>query len=314
MPVRWRDAGSGMGVVDLRELDGDQVVIHYGGALTSVDAYTFANSLISLADVARAVSDVVDEGPLEVRVEALGAGSFRAIIKKIPKGVRRFFSRGAENLFWAYIAFLVIERTQSQEPSNIIINSEEVIIERGSDRVIVPRAVYDRYEAIRGDEKVQESLSRAFEIMEEDEAVENFGITGSLADKEPLVQVPRQDFPKFAYSEFLATLPQEAEAERRVRTDIAVLVVLKLWLKANKNKWSFEWNGVPISASVLDFDFLRKVESGEEIIAGGDAVEAELKYWQYLDPEMGIFVNDNSTFEITKVLRVINRKRPMRLL
>ena len=44
--IRWRSAGDSMGAIDLGELKGDQIVIHYGGALTSVDAYTFANSLI----------------------------------------------------------------------------------------------------------------------------------------------------------------------------------------------------------------------------------------------------------------------------
>ena len=41
--VRWRAKGfEKMGTVDLRDLSGDQIVIHFGGELTSVDAYTFA--------------------------------------------------------------------------------------------------------------------------------------------------------------------------------------------------------------------------------------------------------------------------------
>ena len=32
MPVEWRPPGAGMGTVDLRELSGDQFVIHFGGA------------------------------------------------------------------------------------------------------------------------------------------------------------------------------------------------------------------------------------------------------------------------------------------
>ena len=38
-----------MGIVNVGDLGGDQIVIHFGGALTSVDAYTFGNSLIAFA-------------------------------------------------------------------------------------------------------------------------------------------------------------------------------------------------------------------------------------------------------------------------
>jgi hypothetical protein len=56
MPIRWRPLGGGVGTVDLRKLEGDQIVIHFGGSLTSVDAYTFANSLVAFADTIRAVN------------------------------------------------------------------------------------------------------------------------------------------------------------------------------------------------------------------------------------------------------------------
>ena len=51
MPVQWQPPGGGTGTIRLSELSGDQIVIHFGGALTSVDAYTFGNSLIAFADL-----------------------------------------------------------------------------------------------------------------------------------------------------------------------------------------------------------------------------------------------------------------------
>ena len=69
-----------MGTIDLRELNSDQIVIHFGGALTSVDAYTFGNSLVSLADTIRAINETINPGQnIEIRLDAVGLGSFRAV-------------------------------------------------------------------------------------------------------------------------------------------------------------------------------------------------------------------------------------------
>ena len=99
-----------MGTIDLSEISGDQIVIHYGGALTSVDAYTFANSLVAFADAVRAINRVINpEQPIEIRVEAIGPGSFRAVIKKSVKGLGGFFSRGIEKVFWAVVTAVILQ-------------------------------------------------------------------------------------------------------------------------------------------------------------------------------------------------------------
>jgi hypothetical protein len=94
-----------MGTIDLRSFEGDQIVIHYGGALKSVDAYTFANSLVAFGDAARAINASVESGhDIEIRVEALGDGSFRAVIKKVRKEFGGFLGRGLDHVIWAVIA------------------------------------------------------------------------------------------------------------------------------------------------------------------------------------------------------------------
>jgi len=78
MPIKWRTPGAGVTTIDLGKLEGDQIVIHYGGALTSVDAYTFANSLVAFADTVRAINYELNPGQnVEVRLEAVGPGSYR---------------------------------------------------------------------------------------------------------------------------------------------------------------------------------------------------------------------------------------------
>jgi hypothetical protein len=294
-----------MGIVDLREFKGDQVVIHFGGALTSVDAYTFANSLVAFADTIRSVNAIVNPSQsIEIRLESLGAGSFRAVIKRIAKGLGGFFSRVAEAVFWGIIATLIYENIIKDDPHvQISVRTDEVIIQKGGDKIIIPRNVYDQMPNVRANPEVQKNLSRTFQVLENDEAIQNFGLTPKLTDPEPLIQVPREDFPS------LSSPPQlvEGDPRRRERTENARLVILKAWLVPGNRKWSFEWNGVPLSAPIKDEGFLDRLARREYLIGHGDALDVRLRYQQEYDDSLGIYVNDPHTFEIVEVLAAISR-------
>lgn len=314
MPVEWRPPGGGMGTVNIGELGGDQIVIHFGGALTSVDAYTFGNSLIAFADTVRAVNAVLNpEQNIEVRVEAIGPGSFRAVVKRLKKGLGGFFARGAETVFWGIIATLIYENLIKHDPqTSIKIEPDEVIIEKNGDRIIIPRNVYDHMPPVRSNPAVQRHLSRTFQVIEEDPAIENFGLTHDLRDEKPLVQISRAEFPYLAAPEPLALEAENQERHRR-RTERARLVILKAWLIAGNRKWSFEWNGVPISAPILDATFFDRLESREVVIGQGDALDVEITYEQNYDDALGLYVNDQHTFRVAEVYAVIPRARQLRL-
>jgi hypothetical protein len=136
MPVRWRDPGGAVGTIDLRRLEGDQIVIHFGGSLTSVDAYTFGNALVAFADMIRSVNTIINPGQnIEIRLEAVGPGSFRAVIRRLTKGLGGFFSRGATEVFWGLVAILIYEKIIKTDPvPQITINTDEVIIHVGGDQ------------------------------------------------------------------------------------------------------------------------------------------------------------------------------------
>lgn len=302
---RQTNSGARVATIDLREASGDQIVIHYGGALASVDAYTFANSLISFSDVARAVNDIINPGQaIEIRIEALGPGSFRAIIRKIAKDLGGFFSRGAENVFWAVISYLIIQQLWGEENVTIHIADDQVVIQHGDDSVIVSRDVYEQSQNARQNPEIQRNVSRTFDIIANDEAIEDFGLTPRIADPEPLVRIPRADFPR------LASPPEiiEGDPVRRWRTeDRARLIILKAWLRPGRHKWSFEWNGVPISARVSDQEFLHRLYGREYLIGAGDALDVRLRYQQAFDETLGVYVNDQQTFEVVEVLEVVPR-------
>ena len=301
--VMWRVPGGSMGTIDLRELRGDEVVIHFGGQLGSVDAYTFANSLVAFADAATAVNSIINpDQKIEVRLFDVGDGSFRALLRKLPKGLRGLLARGPEALLWAVLGALVQQWIFNERPT-IIVNTDEVIYESGGNRVIVPREVHDQMEVVANDPAVRRSIQRTFEAIERDEAIENFGLTPKLTDKEPLVEVPRKDFARLSQ---LPALEREG-VRRRPKTHKAKLVILKAWLSGRDHKWQFEWNEVPLSAPIKDSDFWDKVDSHELGFGQGDALEVELSCEQEWDEANEVWLNDPATFKVTKVIKPLPR-------
>lgn len=301
MPIEWRIPGAGVTTIDLGKLEGDQIVIHYGGALTSVDAYTFANSLVAFADTVRAINHELNPGQnVEVRLEAIGPGSYRAVVRRIHKGLGGFFSRGMEAMFWGILATVILKAIDPDK-LQVTVNTDEVIVEVGGDRVIIPRNVYDKATSIEDAPEVRKSIRRTFEVVQQDEAVENFGLTPRLEDTTPVLQIHRKDFARLSE---LPIVVRDTE-KRRSRQERALLRVTKAWLSRGQHKWAFEWNGVPVSAKIKDEAFWDKVEARDYLIGSGDVLDADLSFDQDFDSATGTWANDVNTYAVVKVRRII---------
>jgi hypothetical protein len=79
-----------MGTLDLTTArDKDGFVVYFGGQPNQVDTYTFANALVALSDAFQEINAQVNPGySLELRLEAVADGSFKARIREIPKASR----------------------------------------------------------------------------------------------------------------------------------------------------------------------------------------------------------------------------------
>ena len=298
MALNWRAPGEMMGTVDLRALRGDEIVLHYGGMLTTVDAYTFANSLIAFADTARAVNAIINPSQsIEVRLVANGPGSYRAVVRWAAKELKGLFKEAPRELFWIVIGALLTRCMFSDEPPKIIVNADEVVIESGDDRVIIPRKAYEKVEQVEKAPEVRRNLKRTFEVLDRDLSVENFGITADLKDDRPLIQVDRVQFANFTRDP-AAAIQLEG---RRLRVENARLIILKAWLSPGKHKWSFEWNGVPISAPIADEVFLESIANRTYLIGAGDALDVELGFEQQYLQSLEVFENDPTTYVVNRV-------------
>jgi hypothetical protein len=293
-----------MAIIRLGDFQDDTIVLHFGGSSQSIDAYTFAEALTGFADTALAVSATIDPGTqIEILVEATGPGSYRTQIRRIKKDYGGLLAVGG-TVFWGVVSNVVYDATLKTDPKpEITVNSDEVIIKHGNDTIIVPRKVHEATEHVKKNPAVQRGLSKTFAALDADENVADFGITGSLKDPEPLIRIPRAEFPKVITFD----VPTEEQPKERIVKERARVVVLKAWLNHAKRKWSFEWNGVPISAPIADTEFLNKLDRREILFGSGDALDVEITFKQNYDSALGIFVNDPNSFVITRVIRPVPR-------
>ncbi|WP_291851332.1 hypothetical protein [Bradyrhizobium sp.] len=285
----------------------ETIVLHFGGLPGRMDAYTLGEALIGFAETARAISSTVDPGQeIEIVVEAAGPGSYRTVIRRIRKDGPGLLTEGVKAIFWAIVATVIYDHTlkPSDPPPQIIITTAEVTIKVGHETVIVPRNVYNTSQNAKKNPVVEKGIRRMFRALEADKAVTDFGMTASLNDAKPTIQIPRADFPAFPKTAILESID---EANQRFRRERARLLVIKPWLNHAKRKWSFEWNGVPISAPISDAGFLDQIDRHEVLFGAGDALDVEITYKQTFSPELGIYENDNNSYVVSKVVAAVPR-------
>jgi hypothetical protein len=195
----------------------------------------------------------------------------------------------------------------------VIVNTDAVVVTDGTQRVIVPKAVYDAMPNVNKSPEVKANVARTYRALQGDPAIKNFGLTpfNVLTRTEPpLFVVPQQDFPRAIQN---LAIPPEVFEKTRLREERATLVILKAWFNHSKKKWSFEWNGVPISAPIKDAKFLDEIESRQHLFGNGDALEVIITFKQNFDEELGVYKNDQNSYAVREVIRPVPRAVQARL-
>ncbi len=295
-----------MAIIRLGAFHEDTVVVHFGGDAKSIDAYTLANALIGFADTAYAVNSTLDPGhDIEIVIEATGPGSYRTVVRRIKKHYRGVLSGIAATIFWNVVSNAIYDATlKSADPvPQITVNTNEVIIKHGHDTIIIPRNVYDATENAKKNPAVQKGIRKTFDALAQDTNVTEFGITSSISDPEPLIKIPRAEFPISA----MIVSDVEVQPDTREIKQRARFLILKAWLNHAKRKWSFEWNGVPISAPIADKNFLDELDRRIHLLGAGDALDVEVTYRQSFDSALSVYVNDQNSFVVTRVIRTVPR-------
>lgn len=279
-----------MKVVDISQFE-DSVVLHFDTEGHRINAYTLASTLVSLADAAKAANSSINPGyEVEIVVESLGAGSFRAKIRALYRKNRNLFSKEVVvALIVGIIGNYIYERTLALNSKvKVEIHTDEVVIQHGDEKIIVPRNVYDATRQAEKDPQFRSAISQAFEAVKSDEKVRGFGLVKNMDDPPPQIVIGRDAIEK------LAVLPPPDE-DKRIVSEIVDLQILKAILERSDRKWEFVWRGVRISAPIIDQTFYDRFFAHSITIAPGDVLHVRLAMNQRRDPDTGIFSNDAYT-------------------
>ena len=289
-----------MQVVNISHFE-DGLVIHFATEDSRINAYTLASTLINLADAAKAANSAINPGyNIEVVVEAIGPGSFRAQIKAIYSAARNLFSNEAlRTIILGMVSSFIYERMLStHQDVKVLVQTNEVVIENGNERIIVPRKVYDATRIVADNPQFTGAIGRAMESVSRDESVQGLGFVPQMNSPEPPMLVRREIFDR------IAPIVHE-EGNTRVIEENCNLQIVKAILERSRRKWEFRWRGVKISAPVTDQRFYTEFFAHHITIAPGDELKAILVIKQAKDQETGIYANVG--YEVVKVFEHIPR-------
>ena len=283
-----------MADIDLTDLAGDEVVFHFGGRPNEVDAYTFANSLLAFSEAIREINRQINpDSKLEITIEGIGEGSFRAKLRTTTTFLSSLLQSTASKelarnlLLPLFVAF--VYGKYLADDTKIIITDDSYIVQRGHDRIILPKAVYDKKREIRDPSVIDRNIAKGFEVLNEDPSVSDFGITKRLDDKRPLASIPRDDFGILSRAGGIVT--SELDARERYEEKPERLIVLRAILARSTRKWQFVWNGIKISAPIIDESFYDALARHEYEFGQGDILDVMLRIHQKRDDDTGVYIN-----------------------
>jgi hypothetical protein len=285
-----------MKIVDVSNFE-DSVVLHFETETNKINAYTLASTLVAIADAAKAANSTINAGySVEIIVEAIGPGSFRAKIRAVYKESKNLFSSQlVAGVIIGVIANYVYERTFALDNNvKVEVHTEEVIIQKGEEKIIVPRKVYDATREVEKNPKFKQAIDKTFQAVEKDEQVEGIGFVKDTNDPKPEIIIPRVAI--ISANEGLVE-----EEGVRVISELVELQILKAVLERGRRMWEFMWRGFKISAPITDDNFYNDFFSHAITIAPGDSLDVKLQIKQIKDEDTGIF--KNKSYEVIEVYK-----------
>lgn len=286
-----------MQVVDLSKL-GDDFVFHFGGEFHQIDAETFARTLLELSGALKEINRTVNpEFEVDIYIDSLGEGSFRARIKTITKNAAPLLGTVFLSVATSLLASFIYEKINTDNSEiKIIVNDSSYIVEQGNQRIVLPKEVGEFRKRVLENPVVEKRVSKAFEVLENDTDIIEFGITENLKDELPLFNLPRSDFGRLSEIRELTI----SEERRRVKDEAADLLIIRAIFERGTRKWQFVWRDeIKISAPILDETFFDKLVSHEYVIGTGDRLQVLLRIYQYKDEVSDVWINEN--YEVIEV-------------
>jgi hypothetical protein len=289
-----------MPTINIAQLE-DALVIHFDTVGQRINAYTLASTLVSIADAAKAANSAINPGyDIEVIVEATGPGSFRAVLRAVYKEAGNLFSvNAARQIVLSIVATFIYQHACGVDHAvKINVYSQEVVVESGQNRVVIPRGIYDETHAAEQNPQFVRAIGKTFEAIGADDDVKGLAFVPRLDSPTPEFVIPQTTIRD-------VQIDVGVDPRTRIVDEQCDLQIVKAILEQSTRKWEFVWHGVRISAPVLDRSFYAKFFAHTITIAPGDELKVRLVMKQALDERTGIYTN--VSYEVPEVLQHVKR-------
>jgi hypothetical protein len=283
-----------MDFINLAELPDNKFVIHYGGKLNEVNAYTLSNSLICISNLIDEINQRLNpDFAIEVRVEAIGIGSFRPTIKLVRKHLATVF-KGVikkEQIIPILISLMTLKQAGGPTKLEVILKGEEVTISRETMTIVMPKIVYDNSVKIYGDVNIQKNIAQNFAVLDGDQNITVFGFAEDAKSPNLVFNSSKDDFFEMAQIE-----PVKPEENAKIFSDRTKIQIIRPILEKRKRRWEFVWRGVRVSGYIEDQAFFDSIGKGLKL-GIGDQIEVTIEIRQIKDPSTDAWINETYTIK-----------------
>lgn len=301
-----------MDIIDLTQFENDGFTLKFEGPAGLIRVETLTEALSGFAEALEAIGTIVDPSTeIDVYVDDLSPGSVKIGVKLKKKLKSIDGAAVAGTVILGVLTSYLYDLVKVEEKCSVVVSDDTVRIMGSGCDVTLGRKVHEAAPAARANTKIAEGVTRALSAVKDDKAVTGIGF-GKHRDATPALHIARSNFNNAlnrlgGHATFLTSPVMEVASikvvhETRVQTQRVNLIILKAWLRRSKHKWMFNWQGLKVSAPILDPDFFDQLEKRSIALHQGDALDADLAITQNYLSDARVW--ENSTYAVTKVYAV----------
>lgn len=276
---------------------GEEILLYFDISTEGLHAQTFGNALLAFDELYRAINAVINPG-IEVEIEFIRSdqGSVRAVLKALKRDAEDLMEKPLSLIVLPFLIAVLATWLLDQKVT-IIVNDNNYIVERGHERIVLPRDSEQKAKRVESDRAVRRSVRNFFAICESDSSVKSVDFRSPRAPEQEIIPVVRDKFqiireiPEFVLSEL-----EKSRTQSYYRQTVVLLTAV---LEKSKRKWQFLWSGQKIWADITDPDFFTKLATHEYEFGQGDQLIVDLVADQELNEIVGAY--QNRAYHIVKV-------------
>lgn len=287
--------------------------IEFGGDSHEIDLNTLLVSLMNFSNVMSEVQQALaPDTQMNIKVRPPQNGSFLIdMLISAPDAVAHTASlitrdniSLVENIVSGLVGMIDLKKhLMGDRPARIYPGNEgnQVIVENSNGNTFhIDHRVYNIYNS---NPNVDASLTKAFQAIESDTAIESVGIKDN--EGRALTKVVNDEFKLMSVANG-STAPVDKRDIYKERVNIRAI---KLTFEDGA-KWGFVYDGNKITAGITDPGFWEAVEKNESF-SKGDTFLVDLKISQQFDPSINEYLN--KSYEVVRVLDHIRPGKQGRL-